>query len=179
MDPTAEPLTMYGQPSEVASLDWSWVDEQLTAASVYWITTADDHEPNSPGASPHPHPRPGGASRHPHPRPVWGVWMEGLLYLSIGSPRINAALAEPTPVTVHLGGDIDVVILEGTSAGPSDTPKAIERYNAKYDWNYLIEDYGPFTLVTPSKVIAWRSAGWAGRDGFQSTGRWRFPPPEA
>ncbi len=164
MDPTAEPLTMYGQPSEVAPLDWSWVDEQLTAASVYWITT--------------PSSRPGGGG-HPHPRPVWGVWMDARLYLSIGSPRINAALANPTPVTVHLGGDIDVVILEGTSAGPSDTPDAVERYNTKYDWNYLVEDYGPFTLVTPSKVIAWRSAGWAGRDGFQSTGRWRFPPPEA
>jgi len=155
MEPTAERLTMYGQPGEGDALDWSWVDEQLRAASVYWITT------------------PGG--RHPHARPVWGVWADDRLYLSIGSPSINAALASPTPVTVHLGGDVDVVILEGISAGSSEAEHAVRAYNTKYDWNYVAREYGPFTVVTPSKVIAWRSAGWAGRDGFQSTGRWRYP----
>lgn len=158
MEPTAEPLTMYGQPSDVAALEWAWVDEQLRTASVYWIATP--------------------STGHPHSRPVWGVWADDQIYLSIGSPRINAALDSPTPVTVHLGGDVDVVVVEGTSAGASDSAAVVDLYNAKYDWNYLVADYGPFTVVTPSKVIAWRSAGWAGRDGFQSTGRWRFPPSE-
>ncbi|MFV0259288.1 MAG: hypothetical protein ACK5PP_12670 [Acidimicrobiales bacterium] len=36
--------------------------------------------------------------------------------------------------------------------------------------------FGPLTLVEPVKVIAWRMDGWAGRDGFQATGRWTFPP---
>ncbi|CAN5657968.1 hypothetical protein BH24ACT5_BH24ACT5_19960 [soil metagenome] len=51
----------------------------------------------------------------------------------------------------------------------------LNAYNAKYDWDYMVDEYGPFTLVEPAKVIAWRSAGWAGRDGFQATGRWTFP----
>jgi hypothetical protein len=33
--------------------------------------------------------------------------------------------------------------------------------------------------VAPLKVVAWRSAGWAGREGFQHTGKWRFDAPRS
>jgi hypothetical protein len=154
VEPVREQLVMYGQPSEVPNLEWAWVDERLGAAPAYWVIAQ--------------------GSGQPHPRPVWGVWLDEVLYLSIGSPRINAALARPTPVTIHLGSETDVVILEGTTAASSEAEGAVRSYNAKYDWDYRIAEYGAFTTVVPAKVMAWRSAGWAGREGFTATGRWRF-----
>ena len=53
-------------------------------------------------------------------------------------------------------------------------PGVIERYNAKYDWDYQVGEYGELAVVEPARVMAWRSGGWAGRDGFQATGRWDF-----
>ncbi len=154
MDPVAEELVMYGSPAEVRGLEWAWVAEQLTGAGAYWTVTH--------------------TSMHPHPRPVWGVWQRNVLYLSIGSPRLIADAHHDAAVTVHLGGVNDVVIVEGIVRGRNRDREVLDAYNAKYDWDYTIDTYGPFTTVVPAKVMAWRSAGWAGRDGFQQTGKWRF-----
>jgi len=81
------------------------------------------------------------------------------------------------PVTVHLGSVTDVVIVEGLVSGPNSEREALDAYNAKYDWDYTIDRYGPFTTVAPLTVMAWRSAGWAGREGFQQMGKWRFDDP--
>ena len=108
------------------------------------------------------------------PRPVWGVWLRNVLYLSIGSPRLNADAQVDRAVTVHLGSVTDVVIVEGLIRGPNRNRHVLDAYKAKYDWDYTIDEYGPFTTVAPTTVMAWRSAGWAGRDGFQQTGKWRF-----
>ena len=156
MDPVAEELVMYGSLAEARGLDWSWVDEQLVDAGAYWTVTPSD--------------------AHPHPRPVWGVWLRDTLHLSIGSPELNAAARDGVPVTVHLGSVTDVVIVEGRIAGRNSDRDVLDAYNAKYDWDYTVGEYGPFTTVAPSKVIAWRSGGWAGREGFQQTGKWRFDP---
>lgn len=154
MNPAAERLTMYGEPSTADALDWSWVDNLLGKAAGYWVAVS------TPG--------------HPHPRPVWGVWNGEILQLSIGSQRIASAMTGRAAVTVHVGDINDVVILEGFAGGTSDDRAAVEAYNAKYDWDYRVDAYGPFTVVHPSIVLAWRSAGWAGRDGFRQSGRWRF-----
>lgn len=146
---------MFGRPAPVDGLEWGWVDEQLRDAPGYWIVT--------PGPS------------HPHPRPVWGIWVDQLLYLSVGSPRLAAGLGPGQPVTVNLGSVTDVVIVEGSSVGVADESDLIAAYNDKYEWNYTVDEYGPFTGIAPTKVIAWRSSGWAGRGGFQQTGRWRLP----
>lgn len=148
---------MYGEPSGVPLLDWAWVDAELTAAGTYWVT-------------------PGGGAR-PHPRPVWGVWLDGLLHLSIGSPVLARLLERNVDLAVHLDSGVDVVIIEATVAGFTGNASVLHTYNEKYDWNYTVEEYGRLTSVAPASVLAWRSAGWAGRDGFQQTGRFRFPPP--
>lgn len=150
---------MYGRPADVDELEWTWVDQQLTEADGYWTV-----------------PRRGG---QPHPRPVWGVWLDAVLYLSVGSPGIAADLEATPGVTVHLSSVTDVVIVEGSSTGLTDRADALEAYNEKYDWNYSVADYGPLTAIAPSKIMAWRSAGWAGRGGFRHAGRWRVPPPAA
>ncbi len=141
-------------PSEASPLAWAWVDEQLAAADGYWTEVA-------------------GPSR-PHPRPVWGVWDEERLYLSIGSPTLRANARPGRPITAHVGSVTDVVIVEGEVGGETGDPDLVLRYNEKYDWDYGIEEYGPLTIVEPVTVLAWRSAGWAGRGGFQQTGRWRL-----
>ena len=158
VDPIAEPLSFYGSPAECSPLDWSWVDEQLARAGTYWVV------PCGSGA--------------PHPRPVWGVWQRHRLLLSIGSPVVARQLHDDPAVTVHLESGTDVVIVEGhVEPQPDGSPSessAIEDYDAKYEWRYTVDEYGPLTVIVPSIVRAWRSAGWAGRDGFQSAGRWRF-----
>jgi hypothetical protein len=50
----------------------------------------------------------------------------------------------------------------------------IKAYNQKYDWEYQVWRYGELIQVEPSRVLAGRKAGWAGRDSFQSTGCWIF-----
>jgi hypothetical protein len=149
-------LRFYGTPSDVAPLDWTYVEAALRDAGTYWVVSVPE------------------AARHPHPRPVWGVWLDSALWLTIGSPRVNAEVAARPNVTVHLDSGVDVVIVEGTAASSSGDPAAfLAAYDAKYDWTYDIDQYGPPLRVQVSDVIAWRSAGFAGRDGFQQGGRWR------
>ena len=152
--PERERLVMYGAPSDAAPLEWEWVDGQLRTAGTYWVVPNGD--------------------RRPHPRPVWGVWQDELLHLSIGSPVISRLLRQDTDVVVHLDSGVDVVVVEGSVAGRSDDALVIDAYDEKYDWRYTVDEYGPLTRIAPRVVMAWRSAGWAGRDGFQQTCRWRF-----
>ena len=148
-------LRLYGAPSDRVALGWSWVEQQLIEAATYWVN------PCTPG--------------HPHPRPVWGIWSDEQLHLSIGSPTVLAAIREEPAVTIHLDSGTDVVIVEGLvtrSAVP--TPALVDAYNLKYDWDYQTSVYGDLTQVRPATVLAWRTAGWAGRDSFQATGSWTF-----
>lgn len=145
---------MFGRPSDLAPLEWSWVHDQLSAAGTYWVVA-----------------RPDG---HPHPRPVWGVWDDGSLHLSVGSPVVAHSLEAHPAVTVHLDSGTDVVIVEGRVTGRTDDADLLARYDRKYDWSYTVEEYGPLTTIAASTVTAWRSAGWAGRDGFQQASRWRY-----
>jgi hypothetical protein len=156
VDPITEPLRMYGEVSDIELLDWSWVREQLEAAGTYWVVARPD--------------------AHPHPRPVWGVWIDDALWLSIGSPVVARQLTVDPAVTVHLDSGTDVVVVEAvaTDRPGTDVAPIVAAYDAKYDWHYTIDDYGPLTRLEPSTVVAWRSAGWAGRDGFRQVGRWRF-----
>jgi hypothetical protein len=146
---------MYGQPSNHPALDWEWVAQQLEAAGLYWVLAR--------------------SAGHPHPRPVWGLWLDEALHLSIGSPVIRAALAADPRVTVHLESATDVVIVEGRFIPVTATePAVLAAYDAKYDWQYDEAAYGPIGKVAPLTVMAWRTAGWAGRESFQQTGSWTF-----
>ncbi len=152
--PERAPLRLYGKPSDKSELDWEWVDGQLSAAGTYWVTAR--------------------TNGHPHPRPVWGVWSGQRLHLSVGTPRTAGALAADPTVTVHLDSGTEVVIVEGRAVGSSSDPAVLASYDRKYDWSYDLSLYGSLTCVAPETVLAWRTAGWAGRESFQQTGRWRF-----
>jgi len=145
-------LALYGAVGDRPRLDWGWVDQQLERAGTYWVV--------APTAG------------YPHPRPVWGVWIDERLHLSIGSPGLRASVTGGAPVTVHLDSGTDVVIVEGHARSEPTEVGALVAYDRKYDWTYDLDAYGPLTVVKPAKVLAWRSAGVAGRDGFASTGCW-------
>ena len=155
MKPTTETLTMYGAPSTSEPLEWIWVERQLERAGAYWIVPAGDP---------------------PHPRPVWGVWAGDRLHLSVGSPEIARRLQDRADVVVHLGSSTDVVIVDGIVTGWTTDADLVAAYDTKYDWSYTVDEYGPLTTIAPTRIVAWHSAGWAGREGFRATGRWRFDP---
>ena len=148
------PLRLYGADSDKEALEWDWVEGQLKAAGTYWVV------PRSEG--------------HPHPRPVWGLWRDQQLLLSIGTPANGRALAGDPRLTVHLDSGTDVVIVEGSMSGSSGDAAVIAEYESKYDYRYDIGTYGPLSVVSPTRVLSWRSQGWAGREGFSHTGRWTF-----
>jgi hypothetical protein len=84
------------------------------------------------------------------------------------------ALAVDPAVTVHLDSGTEVVIVNGRMSGSSDDAKILAEYDEKYDWSYDLTQYWPLTGISPEAVLAWRTAGWAGRDSFQQSGRWVF-----
>lgn len=148
---------MYGElSSEEEPLEWSWASDQLRSCGTYWVVARSDGIP--------------------HPRPVWGVWStdDEFLHLSVGSPVLVRQFAQYPDVAVHLGSGTDVVIVEGRRTGSCTDTRVLRAYNEKYDWNYTVEQYGPLMTVAVRRVLAWQSAGWAGRQGFQRTGRWEF-----
>jgi hypothetical protein len=153
--PEQQTLRMYGQPSGFPAPSWVWVADQLAAAGIYWVI--------------------GVSGGHPHPRPVWGLWQNGELFLSLGSPALRRSFAADPRVTVHLESGTDVVILEGVLQPPQATTAAlIAAYKDKYDWDYQVDPYGDLLRITPSTVIAWRAGGVDGRESFKETGRWDF-----
>jgi len=161
MAPRQRALRLYGAHSDQVPLAWSWVEEQLETAGTYWLVA----------------PTPG----HPHPRPVWGLWHDQRLHLSVGSPTLLRAVDREPAVTVHLDSGTDVVLVEGTispTAQDGTSSSVIEAYNTKYDWDYQVAQYGELIVVQPLRVLAWRTAGWAGRDSFQATGGWDFDRPQ-
>jgi len=86
----------YGVPKKGGDLlPWSHVEDRLSEAMVYWISTSG----------------PGGT---PRVRPLDGIYVDGTLYVG-GSPETRWArdLAANPQVAVHLDGGQDVVILEG------------------------------------------------------------------
>ena len=150
----SETLRLYGAESDKEALGWEWVDAALREAGTYWVV------PRSPG--------------HPHPRPVWGVWRSEVLYLSIGTPANRRDLAADPRVTVHLDSGTDVVVLEGSVSGSSSDEAVVAAYDSKYEYSYDVTTFGALTVVSPERILAWRSQGWAGREGFATTGRWSF-----
>ena len=144
----------YGHPADHEPLPWSWVEGELVRSGTYWVVAR--------------------SSRYPHPRPVWGIWLEDRLYLSIGTPALRQTLADDPVITTHLESGTDVVIVQGEIVGTTIDLDAIAAYNKKYEWSYDIEEYGPLSVVAPSKVLAWQVAGWAGRESFQRSGTWKF-----
>ncbi|GAC1299584.1 MAG: pyridoxamine 5'-phosphate oxidase family protein [Ktedonobacteraceae bacterium] len=167
-DPQASQPWMFGSHPEPVRLPWQWATERLTRAHAYWIATT----------------RPSG---QPHSRPVWGIWLDDTFYFSTGSLAAQNLATNPA-ITVHLGGESEVVIIEGVAEPVSDrtlVKRVVNLYNQKYHWDADPNNLpGPFYGVRPQVAFGWLSddSGLDRGAAFHGTAtRWRFrqPPSKA
>lgn len=135
----------YGIPGTMrGALPWSFVEERMDKARNYWASTT----------------RPDGI---PHVRPVDGVWLDRALCFG-GAPETRWVrnLKLNPAISVHLGSEEDVVILEGRAEYVTD-PKhplaapVLEASRKKYPEYYSggAPPFSPFWMLRPRVVLAW------------------------
>ena len=135
----------YGIPkNDKGLLPWSHVDERMTQAMHYWISTV-------------------GSDGRPHVTPGDGLWRDGKLYF-VGSPqtRRNRDLSNNPAVSVHLDSSDDVVILHGNAYLQTPDPEMAIQLSkasaAKYGYAPRPEEYesSGVHLFQPVTVFAWK-----------------------
>ena len=144
-EPLGEPLPIppeYGKPDTV--LTWPAVEERLTAAKRYWLSTT----------------RPDG---RPHAVPIDGLWLDGALYFG-GSPKTvtNRNLAQNAAVVLHTEDADSPVIVEGTCEVVVPDESLVQQLLATSTGKY---GYAPpaaayragVRTLKPSRVLAWTS----------------------
>src|ERR687893_1752285 len=115
--------------------DWSTVDEALTHAELYWLTTVR-------------------GDGRPHVTPLIGVWVDGVVHFCTGLREQKARnLEHSAQVALTTGNNawaegLDVVV-EGTAVrvtDRADLQRLADAYEAKYgsDWHFDVGD-GMFT----------------------------------
>jgi nitroimidazol reductase NimA-like FMN-containing flavoprotein (pyridoxamine 5'-phosphate oxidase superfamily) len=151
------PPASYGVPAEGGVfVPWEHVSERLREAVGYWIGTVT-------------------RDGRPHVVPIWGVLVEGHLYLETGAPDTvkNHNLARNHHVVVHLDGVDDTVIVRGTATAHAPDPRVGELLAAEFRRKY--PGYAPepgswkrggLVLVQPDTVLAWTD--------MPTATRWRF-----
>lgn len=137
----------YGIPDHLDGvLPWSWAEERLQAAPIYWVGTV----------------RPDG---RPHVTPIWGVWLDSAFWME-GGPNTrrfrNLGQNPAAVVTVERGND--AIIVEGeaelvTDLGPDLVERLLGAYR-KYVPTHGYEAHpdnwrAGIWRVTPTKVLAW------------------------
>jgi general stress protein 26 len=141
-------------------LDWAQVADRLRSARNYWLGTTS-------------------ADGSPHAAPVWGVMVDGTLFLySLRRTAKARNIARDHRVVVHLESADDVVIVHGTLRDlgrPADRPDVLIALDAKYDSPqdapYLPSSDPSFDVLwalAPIRAMLWRQADWEG-----SQARWR------
>lgn len=135
-------------------LPWSHAAERLERARNYWLVTATPEG-------------------RPHATPVWGVWVDGALYID-GHPASRWArdLASNPTVVVHLESGDDVVIVEGTAEDlVTDSQlgtRIVDAWNAKYGRLAPEPVTSGLFCLRPHAVRAWSNPSL--EDGT----RWQF-----
>jgi hypothetical protein len=137
----------YGIPTSTKGLlPWSHVDEKMSKAMRYWVSSVD------------------GEGR-PHAMPVDGMWIEGRLYFG-GSPttRRNRNLQANPAACVHLEDAMDLIVLHGDArelrgrVAPELAERIIEHSKAKYGFAPPVKDLGAGGVFEfePRLVFAWK-----------------------
>jgi hypothetical protein len=138
---------VYGAPRTAKPLlPWSYVDERMTTATHYWVTSVD-------------------AKGRPHAAPVDGVWIDGRLFFG-GDPATKRQrnLTRSPHACIHLGATDDVLIMYGvaptvTSIDRDRASRLAAASNAKYGYGQTADDYvnAAVSVFRPRVVIAWKS----------------------
>lgn len=140
-------------------LPWSWAEERLEKSHNYWIGTS----------------RPGG---NPHVMVVWGIWLEGMIWLSTGARTRKAKNLAANPHCVLCTEKADeAVIVEGIAEEVLDGPER-RRFAKAYDKKYggkidaILESTGSIVLrVRPEVVFGFDEHA---EDFAQGATRWKF-----
>ena len=136
-------------------LSWEEVERRLREARNYWLATT----------------RPDG---RPHVTPLWGVWVEGALYVS-GAPTTRWArnLAANPAISAHLESGDEVVIVEGRTEDVVTDAALGERIVAAWNAKYGRLAPEPATdgifQLRPRTVRAWTDI-----EGFSDAARWTW-----
>lgn len=141
-------------------LPWSWAEERLRRPRNFWVGTV----------------RP---DRRPHSMPVWGMWNDGMFWLSSsnGSSKARNLRADPRCVVTTEDAN-DPVVLEGTAelvVDPAILDQVIAWENEKYGTDYRVEILDPAVnscfRIRPTWAFALRHDDFEG-----SPTRWSFEP---
>jgi hypothetical protein len=132
-------------------LPWERVEQWLTAARNYWISTT----------------RPDG---RPHAKPVWGVWLDDAVLWGTSPESVTGRnLAANPDLVIHLESGDETAILEGEFAferNPAVIARFVEAYDAKYEHRL---DLDSAYSLRPRTCLSWTEAD------FPSTAtRWVF-----
>jgi len=136
-------------------VDWSFVTEQLECARVYWLGSVN-------------------VDGRPHTAPIWGVFIDGDLFLETAPfTRKARNIERSAAVTVHVELGDEAVIVEGDAANFRPDPQLGQQLAAAFAGKYSgyrpepdAWDAGSLYLVTPRTVFAWRD--------MPTATRWRF-----
>src|SRR6266545_3841232 len=87
----------YGIPTTTkGTLPWSWAQERLDRAIVYWLATT-------------------GSDGAPHLIPIWGAWVDDRWYVEGGPVRWQRNLRQNPSLAIHIEFGEEVVMVEGTA----------------------------------------------------------------
>jgi len=138
----------YGTPKSMkGTLSWSWAQERLGRAMVYWLATT-------------------GSNQAPHLIPIWGAWVDDRWYVEGGPTRWQRNLRQNPKMAIHVEFGEEVVIVEGDAAEivapDSRVTTAILAGYAKYKAiGYEAEEanwsQGGLWQLRPLKAFAWSS----------------------
>lgn len=138
----------YGIPKSMkGTLPWSWAQERLGRAMVYWLATT-------------------GSNQAPHLIPIWGAWVDDRWYVEGGPTRWQRNLRQNPKMAIHVEFGEEVVIVEGDAgeivAPNSSVATAILGGYAKYKTiGYEAEEanwsQGGLWELRPVKAFAWSS----------------------
>ena len=96
----------------------------------------------------------------PHLTPVWFVWLDGKVYIAIGTETQKFAnLRNNQAVSLALPDSDKVIILEGEAHATdrNTTDKLGDYFFHKYEWDFRYDETADWRLVeiTLHKIMAW------------------------
>jgi Pyridoxamine 5'-phosphate oxidase len=145
-----------------AGLEWIDVARRLVEPKNYWLHTT-------------------GPTGSPNATPVWGVTVDGVLYLYTARSTVKARNLQRDPrVVIHLESGADVVIVHGRLVDrgrPSEHQAVIEAFDQKYgqpDEQPFVPSADPAFDVLYS-LAPQRALLWSLPDTEASTRRWSAP----
>jgi hypothetical protein len=141
---------------------WADVAGRLATSRSYWLGTT-------------------GRDGSPHAAPVWGVVLDGVLFVYSERRTLKAKhLAADARAVVHLESADDVVIVRGAMddlGHPDDVPEVVAALDRKYsrpeDAPYLPSgdpDFDVAYAFRPHRAMMWRLDDWEGSQRRWSAG---------